>query len=52
MSGAVFDEVSSLLLSDALNVGHFVPELDAVELVRVLQQLRPKSCGDELRGGG
>lgn len=51
MSGAVLDEVPSFLLRDALDVWHFVPELDAVELVRVFQQFRPESRRDELRGG-
>lgn len=47
--GAVLDEVARLVALDALDVRHLVPELDAVELVRVLQQLRPERGRDELR---
>lgn len=51
MRGVVLDEVVSLLPAHTLDVWDFVPELDAVELVCVLQQLRPESGRDELRAG-
>lgn len=49
---AILDEVPRLLPADALDVRHLVPELDSVELVRVLQQLGPERGGDELRRRG
>lgn len=49
MRGAVLHEVPGLVSRDALDVRHLVPELDAVELVRVLEQLRPEGGRDELR---
>ena len=42
MSLVVLHEVVSLLPSNTVNVGNFVPELHSVELVCVLKQLRSK----------
>lgn len=50
MCSTIFDEVSGFLLRDTLDVRHFVPELDAVELVGVFQQLGAERRRDELRG--
>ena len=38
----IVNKVMCLLLSDAINVRYFVSELDTVEFIGVLQQLRPK----------
>ena len=37
----IIHKVEGLLLGDTVHVGDLVPELDPVELVGVLQQLRP-----------
>ena len=44
----VFDEVVRLLSGDAIDVGHLVPEPDAVKLGRVSQQLGSEGRRDEL----
>ena len=41
VSGVVLHEVVGVLPADAVHVGNFVPELDAVELAGVLKELRP-----------
>ena len=40
MGDIILHEVVRLLPGDAVHVGHFVPELDTVEFVCMLQQLR------------
>lgn len=49
MRGVVFDEVSGDFPGDAIDVADLVAEPDAVELVRVLEQLGPEGGRDELR---
>ena len=49
MRGVVLNKVPGLVPTNTLHVRHFVPELDAVELVGVLEQLGPEGGGDELR---
>lgn len=48
----VFDEISGLVPGHALDVADFVPKLDSVELVRMLEQLWSESGGNKLGLGG
>lgn len=49
MGLVVLDEIPSHLARHTVDVRHLVAETDAVEFVRVLEQLRPEGGGDELR---
>lgn len=48
VSGVIFDEVSCNIFCYAVDVRYFVPETNAVELVRVLKQFRSEGGRDEL----
>lgn len=52
MSSVILHKVLRLLLRHTLDVRHLVAELDAVELVGVLQQFWPEGGCDELGRGG
>lgn len=48
MGLVVFDKVSRHFAGHAVDVRHLVAEPNAVEFVRMLEQLGPESGGDEL----
>lgn len=51
MCGVVLDEISGNLPSDAFDVTDFITELDAVKLVRMLEQLGTERGGNKLCAG-